>query len=214
MVSCVASALLPPSVQMAPRPRQRGSRTSLRSRFLYVPTLRQTCGDRRVVYHRPKRICQECSRAWPDARARRRPGEMFRGLNSKNFKVSKTGRLDIPAALRPLMEPDEMVIIASPCHGYEPVKCRRMKRAPSIAWSAAIHSRFRGYMGAPREGVPIDYQVTSPLLSSASTRVRRVPASYSCCPAWPSSMFWPTMASGLRQPSPVRPGTCLPRAGN
>lgn len=57
-------------------------------------------------------------------------GEMFRGLNSRNFKVSRTGRLDIPAAPMPLTEPDDMVIIASPCHGYEPIKVPEDEAGP------------------------------------------------------------------------------------
>lgn len=46
----------------------------------------------------------------------------FKGLNSKHVKVTKTGHLDIPAEPDPLTEPDDMMIVASPCHSWEPVK--------------------------------------------------------------------------------------------
>lgn len=46
----------------------------------------------------------------------------FKGLNSKNFKITKTGHLDIPSKPNPLMEPDDMTIVASPCHSWEPIK--------------------------------------------------------------------------------------------
>lgn len=46
----------------------------------------------------------------------------FKGLNSRFVKVKKTGHLDIPDEPEPLAEPDDMVIVASPCHGWEPVK--------------------------------------------------------------------------------------------
>ncbi len=46
----------------------------------------------------------------------------FRGLNSKHIKIKKTGHLDVPNEPDPLTEPDDMMIVASPCHGWEPVK--------------------------------------------------------------------------------------------
>jgi hypothetical protein len=46
----------------------------------------------------------------------------FKGMNSKHVKFKKTGHLDIPDEPDPLTEPDDMVIVASPCHGWEPVK--------------------------------------------------------------------------------------------
>ena len=46
----------------------------------------------------------------------------FSGHNNKHvrFKTSRTASL--PDEPMPLTEPDDMVIIASPCHPYEPVK--------------------------------------------------------------------------------------------
>jgi ribosomal protein S27AE len=46
----------------------------------------------------------------------------FKGMNSKHFKVKKTGHLPVPEAPEELVEPDDMTIVASPCHGWEPVK--------------------------------------------------------------------------------------------
>ena len=46
----------------------------------------------------------------------------FKGLDSKHIKVTKTGHFDIPDEPDPLTEPDDMVIIASPCHSWEPIK--------------------------------------------------------------------------------------------
>jgi hypothetical protein len=48
--------------------------------------------------------------------------DAFKGLNSKYFKVKMTGHLDTPAEPDALVEPDDMVIVVSPCHAYEPVK--------------------------------------------------------------------------------------------
>lgn len=47
---------------------------------------------------------------------------MFRGISSKHIKVKQTGRMDVPPQPHPMTEPDDMVIVASPCHAYEPVK--------------------------------------------------------------------------------------------
>lgn len=49
-------------------------------------------------------------------------GSMFKGMNSRNFKIKQTGHLDIPDEPDPLTEPDDMMIVASPCHGWEPIK--------------------------------------------------------------------------------------------
>jgi hypothetical protein len=46
----------------------------------------------------------------------------FKGLNSKHFKIKKTGHLEVPDQPDPLTEPDDMTIVASPCHGWEPIK--------------------------------------------------------------------------------------------
>jgi len=46
----------------------------------------------------------------------------FRGLNSKHFKIEMKGHLDTPNEPMPLVEPDDMVIVTSPCHAYEPIK--------------------------------------------------------------------------------------------
>lgn len=46
----------------------------------------------------------------------------IKGLNSKHVKITKTGHLDVPDEPNPLTEPDDMMIIASPCHSWEPVK--------------------------------------------------------------------------------------------
>lgn len=49
-------------------------------------------------------------------------GAAFKGMSSKNVKVTKTGHLDQPDVPDALTEPDDMVIVVSPCHDWEPVK--------------------------------------------------------------------------------------------
>ncbi|MDR0626689.1 MAG: hypothetical protein LBG11_05430 [Bifidobacteriaceae bacterium] len=46
-------------------------------------------------------------------------GKMFRGSRSKDISF-KPG--PAPIAPAPMVEPDDMVIVASPCHEYEPIK--------------------------------------------------------------------------------------------
>lgn len=55
---------------------------------------------------------------------------VFRGMNSKHFKVKKTGHLDIPDEPDPLIEPDDMMIVASPCHAWEPIKVAEDTASP------------------------------------------------------------------------------------
>lgn len=43
----------------------------------------------------------------------------FRRVKGVTYKRGSDGTFDPP---NPLTEPDDMVIVASPCHGYEPVK--------------------------------------------------------------------------------------------
>lgn len=57
-------------------------------------------------------------------------GQMLKGLSSKHVKVSRTGHLDVPDGPLPLIEPDDMVIVASPCHSYEPIKVPERERGP------------------------------------------------------------------------------------
>lgn len=48
--------------------------------------------------------------------------KIFRRVSSKHLSVKRTGRMELPDQADPLTEPDDMMIVASPCHGYEPVK--------------------------------------------------------------------------------------------
>lgn len=48
--------------------------------------------------------------------------DVFKGLNGPNIKVKRTGRLSVPIGPDPMIEPDDMTIVASPCHDFEPVK--------------------------------------------------------------------------------------------
>lgn len=49
--------------------------------------------------------------------------DAFSGLSSTHIKVTTSGNLDVPGEPDALVEAeDDMVIVASPCHGYEPVK--------------------------------------------------------------------------------------------
>lgn len=49
-------------------------------------------------------------------------GSAFKGMSSKNVKIKQTGHLDVPDEPDALTEPDDMMIVASPCHGWEPIK--------------------------------------------------------------------------------------------
>lgn len=57
-------------------------------------------------------------------------GAMFKGMSSRNFKIKKTGHLDVPDEPNLVTEPDDMMIVASPCHGWEPVKVPEGTAAP------------------------------------------------------------------------------------
>ncbi len=48
--------------------------------------------------------------------------DAFSRINSKYLKVEMTGHVDAPDEPDALVEPDDMVIVVSPCHSYEPVK--------------------------------------------------------------------------------------------
>lgn len=49
--------------------------------------------------------------------------DAFKGIRKSKFiKVETTSRLDEPDPPNPLVEPDDMSIITSPCHSWEPVK--------------------------------------------------------------------------------------------
>ncbi len=49
--------------------------------------------------------------------------DAFSGLSSAHIKVTTSGSLDVPAEPDALVEPeDDMAIVVSPCHAYEPVK--------------------------------------------------------------------------------------------
>jgi hypothetical protein len=47
-------------------------------------------------------------------------GDIFRG--TKNIAFRSAGSLDVPGFPVALVEPDDMQIITSPCHAYEPIK--------------------------------------------------------------------------------------------
>lgn len=49
-------------------------------------------------------------------------GSAFKGMHSKNVKFKQTGHLEVPDQPDPLTEPDDMMIVASPCHSWEPIK--------------------------------------------------------------------------------------------
>lgn len=56
--------------------------------------------------------------------------DAFKGLDSKLFKFEMTGHLDTPDEPVALIEPDDMVIVVSPCHPYEPVKVPQATTGP------------------------------------------------------------------------------------
>lgn len=49
-------------------------------------------------------------------------GAVLDSLKGPNVKVKRTAHLETPVGPDPIIEPDDMVIVASPCHGYEPIK--------------------------------------------------------------------------------------------
>lgn len=57
-------------------------------------------------------------------------GSMFRSASSKNFSAKQTGSFDTHEVPMPLVEKDDMTIIASPCHAYEPVKVPETAMSP------------------------------------------------------------------------------------
>ena len=57
-------------------------------------------------------------------------GAAFNGLNSQYFSVETRASLAVPDTPMPLSEPDDMAIIASPCHSYEPVKVSDDAKSP------------------------------------------------------------------------------------
>ncbi len=52
---------------------------------------------------------------------------MFRGVKGLTYK---RGNDELPDESVPLTEPEDMVIVASPCHGYEPVKIPEKHTGP------------------------------------------------------------------------------------
>lgn len=48
--------------------------------------------------------------------------DILKGLSGPNIRVKRTGHLETPPRPDPLVEPDDMVIVSSPCHAFEPVK--------------------------------------------------------------------------------------------
>ncbi len=55
---------------------------------------------------------------------------MFRGASKKHFSLEQTGSFDTAEAPTPLVEMDDMTIIISPCHAYEPVKIPEIATSP------------------------------------------------------------------------------------
>ncbi|MEV6165950.1 hypothetical protein AB0L71_29360 [Streptomyces sp. NPDC052052] len=54
----------------------------------------------------------------------------FKRTRSKYVKVSVRSGMESPAVPSPLTEPDDMVIVTSPCHSYEPVKVHEETSGP------------------------------------------------------------------------------------
>lgn len=57
-------------------------------------------------------------------------GGIFRRASNKHFSVKQTKSFRTPEAPMPLTETDDMTIIASPCHAYEPVKVPETSTSP------------------------------------------------------------------------------------
>ena len=54
----------------------------------------------------------------------------FKGMNSKHFKIEMKDNFDTANEPMPMVEPDDMVIVASPCHSYEPIKVPETESGP------------------------------------------------------------------------------------
>ncbi|CAM5504913.1 hypothetical protein [Streptomyces narbonensis] len=54
----------------------------------------------------------------------------FKSARSKHVKFSLQGGVNAPGVPSPLIEPDDMVIVTSPCHSYEPVKVPEAASGP------------------------------------------------------------------------------------
>lgn len=48
--------------------------------------------------------------------------QAFKSVKSDFIRFERTGNFETPDTPMPLVEPDDMVIVTSPCHAYEPVK--------------------------------------------------------------------------------------------
>ena len=57
-------------------------------------------------------------------------GRAFKKSGNRHLRIEMTGHFDTPDAPSPLSEPDDMAIITSPCHGYEPVKVPEDRAMP------------------------------------------------------------------------------------
>ena len=62
----------------------------------------------------------------------------FKGMNSKHFKIEMKDNFDTANEPMPMVEPDDMVIVASPCHFYEPIKVPETE-------SGLFHCLVRGH---------------------------------------------------------------------
>ena len=54
----------------------------------------------------------------------------FRRASNKHMTIKRTGHLDPPDEPMPLVEKDDMSIVTSPCHAYEPVKIPETAAGP------------------------------------------------------------------------------------
>lgn len=56
--------------------------------------------------------------------------DTFKGASSKHVRFDLKGNVDTPNVPASLTEPDDMVIVTSPCHSYEPVKVAENTSGP------------------------------------------------------------------------------------
>lgn len=54
----------------------------------------------------------------------------LKNLNSKHFKVTRSGHDAPPDAPMPLVEPTDMTVVTSPCHPWQPVKIPDDAKSP------------------------------------------------------------------------------------
>lgn len=54
----------------------------------------------------------------------------FKSSRSKGIRFEMDGQIEAPSTPSPMVETDDMVLVVSPCHSYEPIKVTRGETGP------------------------------------------------------------------------------------